>query len=252
MQNKKILIIDENTEYSDYLCHLIRGERGFKVSGILRDSTKAIDTIISKNPDIVIMDFSLSGLDGMGLLEKIDAAVANETISEKPKILIISSMISESLAKAAIDLGADYCLRKPVDEASFLSTIRRLMITYDEKIISRVTLEEKMGKFLQENGVTINLKGYNYLIEAVKILYYIPDYSNKFILKVYPNIALKYKTTPASVEKAMRSAIEILFSKGIIFNSIKEFAIYRQNNNKRMTNSQFCLTLVECLKRCDL
>lgn len=69
-------------------------------------------------------------------------------------------------------------------------------------------LYDRTCAVLREVGVPAHLKGHAYLAEAVMLALQHPDYLRHMMDRLYPAVARKYHTTPASVERAMRHAVE--------------------------------------------
>lgn len=91
---------------------------------------------------------------------------------------------------------------------------------------------------LKEIGVPTNLKGYNYLIEAISLV--IEDFNNLHSITkyLYPCIAKKYYTTSSRVERAIRNAIEVTWTRGNLNNIISIFG-YDHFDNPRPSNAGF-------------
>jgi two-component system response regulator (stage 0 sporulation protein A) len=67
---------------------------------------------------------------------------------------------------------------------------------------------------LRSIGITANLKGYHYIRDAVLIVLDSDDKDFSGITKaVYPTLARKYGTSPANIERNIRSAIRIAYSR---------------------------------------
>ena len=69
-------------------------------------------------------------------------------------------------------------------------------------------LYDRICAVLRELGVPAHLKGHAYLAEAAVLALQHPDYLCHMMNQLYPAVARKYHTTPASVERAMRHAVE--------------------------------------------
>lgn len=84
-----------------------------------------------------------------------------------------------------------------------------------EKSINNVeSVYQKITDIMQNLGFTANVKGYEYLREAIKMCY-----DNKKLVRnitkiIYPTIAKKYDDNFANVERTMRHAIEKAWSRG--------------------------------------
>ena len=75
-------------------------------------------------------------------------------------------------------------------------------------------MNKEIVKILNTLGVPMHLKGYNYLIDAIEICMENPTIS--ITKELYVDISVKYKDTTNSVERAIRHAIEVAFTRGHI------------------------------------
>ena len=88
---------------------------------------------------------------------------------------------------------------------------------------------------IHEVGVPAHIKGYQYLREAIMMVVNDIDVINQITKQLYPDIAVKYKTTPSRVERAIRHAIEVAWRKRTNRCCRKYFRLYCICN-KRKTN----------------
>ncbi|MBR6220842.1 MAG: sporulation initiation factor Spo0A C-terminal domain-containing protein, partial [Clostridia bacterium] len=63
-------------------------------------------------------------------------------------------------------------------------------------------------------GIPAHIKGYQYLREAVRMVMENHDVINRITKELYPGIARKFDTTASKVERAMRHAIEVAWTRG--------------------------------------
>lgn len=109
----------------------------------------------------------------------------------------------------------------------------------NETIKDEKELELLVTKFIRQVGVPLHIKGYEYLRTAIMLV--MIDYSNfDSVTKIlYPAVAKMYKTTPTRVERAIRHAIEISWTKGDLVGIYELFSDSGQLYRKRPTNSEF-------------
>jgi len=92
---------------------------------------------------------------------------------------------------------------------------------------------------IHEIGVPAHIKGYQYLRDAIIMCIQDMDMLNSITKALYPEIAKHYQTTPSRVERAIRHAIEVAWSRGKM-DTIDELFGYTVNNGKgKPTNSEF-------------
>ena len=126
-----------------------------------------------------------------------------------------------------------------VDELKILSAIEEIM---SQKVDSLETL-------LKVLGVPCSSLGYDYIFDAVDILVSEPDAKNQVVSHVYRKIAERHNTTGASVERAIRHAIECAFNNGDLSIFQKYFGSSVNSRTGKPNNSEFlCRCALEVRK----
>ena len=109
-------------------------------------------------------------------------------------------------------------------------------------------LEADVTDIIHEIGVPAHIKGYQYLREAIMMSVKEIDMLNSITKILYPTIAKKYQTTPSRVERAIRHAIEVAWSRGKM-DTIDELFGYTINNGKgKPTNSEFIALIADKIR----
>ena len=110
------------------------------------------------------------------------------------------------------------------------------------------SLEKQVTAVIQSIGVPAHIKGYQYLREAIQMT--IEDReTNSAITKVlYPTIAKKYQTTPSRVERAIRHAIEVTFSRGPVEPKEEMFCYTIGYGKGKPTNSEFIALIADRIR----
>jgi len=92
-------------------------------------------------------------------------------------------------------------------------------------------LEKEVTDMIHEIGVPAHIKGYQYLRDAIVMSVRDPQMISAITKILYPTIAKNFQTTPSRVERAIRHAIEVAWSRGKVENLEKLFGytinIYR-------------------------
>ena len=78
----------------------------------------------------------------------------------------------------------------------------------------RENLESRVTNMLHEIGIPAHIKGYHYLRDAIMMAVNDMDVLNAITKILYPTVAKKYRTTSSRVERAIRHAIEVAWSRG--------------------------------------
>ncbi|MDO4553924.1 MAG: sporulation initiation factor Spo0A C-terminal domain-containing protein [Lachnospiraceae bacterium] len=101
---------------------------------------------------------------------------------------------------------------------------------------------------MRELGIPAHIKGYQYIREGIIMAVKDMNVLNYITKLLYPSIAKKYKTTSSSVERAIRHAIEVAFSRGQI-EVLEEMFGYTVNAGKgKPTNSEFIALIADKLR----
>ena len=101
---------------------------------------------------------------------------------------------------------------------------------------------------LHHLGVPSQIKGYQYLREGILMLYESTHFIGGITKEVYPEIALRYQTTPSRVERAIRHAIEISWNRADLKTMDKMFGNSIDYDRAKPTNSEFMVTLSDALR----
>ena len=111
-----------------------------------------------------------------------------------------------------------------------------------EEILKRVSV------FLTRVGLFPNLKGYAYLVCAVKEVLSDPLIIHAITKRLYPKVAEIFNTTTVSVERNIRNAIEVACNKGKLY--LVANAYYNANFTKyeKPTNGEFIAFLASAVR----
>jgi two-component system, response regulator, stage 0 sporulation protein A len=273
LSNKKIevLIADDNREFGDILCEYLSNQNDIEVVGLARDGLEAVDLILQNAPDIAILDIIMPHLDGLGVLEKIAAS----SLEKKPLFIVLSAVGQDKITQRALALGAEYYIVKPFDMDVLVNRIRQLKDnTYLPSVSTSLSssisshksdyynterrpahisntsrsLEVEVTNIMHEIGVPAHIKGYQYLRDAIMMVVKDLDVINSITKLLYPSIAKDYNTTPSRVERAIRHAIEVAWSRGQV-EAIDALFGYTVNIGKgKPTNSEFIAMIADKLR----
>lgn len=261
MLDKKIQIViaDDNKEFSDILCEYLNNQGDIEIVGMAKDGNEACELIAEKLPDIAILDIIMPHLDGLGVLEK----VRSMSLKKRPLFIILSAVGQDKITQKALALGAEYYIVKPFDMDVLVSRIRQLKDSGHSNIIrsdyametksayrapSQRDLEVEVTNMMHEIGVPAHIKGYQYLRDAIMMVVKDLDIINSITKQLYPSIAREYNTTPSRVERAIRHAIEVAWSRGQM-ETIDALFGYTVNLGKgKPTNSEFIAMVADKLR----
>jgi len=96
----RILIADDHDMVRAGLRALLEAENDFEVCGEARDGREALKESYRLSPDVVILDFSMPGMNGLEVTRRIRKALA------KTEVLVLTAYDSEQLARSLLSAGA--------------------------------------------------------------------------------------------------------------------------------------------------
>ena len=226
---------DASEEFRRLLVETLRGEGDLSVVGETGDGEAAVELCRQRQCDVLVMDMILASLDGVEVLSKVSA------MTPKPKVLVISSFASGSVADLAAAKGADYFMMKPCRTSAVVERVRQMVTGARpaEEDTRGQGLESTVTAIIHEIGVPAHIKGYQYLREAIMITVEDMDVINAVTKVLYPEVAKRFGTTASRVERAIRHAIEVAWDRGDLETLQKFFGYTVSNAKGKPTNSEF-------------
>ncbi len=109
-------------------------------------------------------------------------------------------------------------------------------------------LEKDVTEMIHELGVPAHIKGYQYLREAIMMSVEDMDMLNSITKILYPSIAKKFDTTPSRVERAIRHAIEVAWSRGKMETLDALFGYTINTGKGKPTNSEFIALIADKIR----
>lgn len=252
MPDLNVAIAEDNPQMMNLLNNILEQEEGFCVVGKAENGEDAYSMIMETCPDVVLMDVIMPKMDGISVMEK----VKKENVGKKiPSFIMVTAAGSDHVAADAFQLGASYFIMKPFNREIVMDKIRRVccgqvrLSNYaemkkvqpyaDKAEYIQQNLENDVTQLLHEIGIPAHIKGYQYLRDAISISVEEEDMLVSVTKVLYPTIAKRHNTTPSRVERAIRHAIEVAWSRGRL-DTINELFGYTINNGKgKPTNSEF-------------
>lgn len=116
-----------------------------------------------------------------------------------------------------------------------------------QELVSR-DLEQDVTNMIHEIGVPAHIKGYQYLREAIMMSVEDPGMISSITKILYPTIAKKFQTTPSRVERAIRHAIEVAWSRGRMETLDALFGYTIDTGKGKPTNSEFIALIADRIR----
>ena len=109
------------------------------------------------------------------------------------------------------------------------------------------TLDERITNLFLTLGIPAHIKGYQYLRQAVRMVMEDHDVINRITKELYPGIARKFDTSASKVERAMRHAIEVAWTRGRLdaVNQMYGYRVFARED--KPTNGEFIAMVADKL-----
>lgn len=153
--------------------------------------------LLGQKPDVLVLDLSLPGTDGLTFLE-------NAAHLRPPVILALCTQITPYLGQALSGLGVGYAIRKPCTLPAVTGRISDMLrklddpLPYDPQLVIR--------DILMKLSLPLPSDGFQQL--RIGIPLFAQDKSQRLSKELYPAIAELYGCSAAAVEHSIRESIE--------------------------------------------
>ncbi len=128
MMNQTVLIIEDN-EQNLYLMRFLLEKNGFIVADAM-DGPKGIHVASTLQPDLILLDIQLPGMDGYAVAKEL----RNHAALKSTPIIAVTSYAMVGDRDKAIASGATDYIEKPINPFTFVEQIRRHLTTTGEAL----------------------------------------------------------------------------------------------------------------------
>ena len=254
-----VAIADDNEKMVEVLGQIIEEDKDLELVGKAHNGEEICNIIREKEPDVVVLDIIMPKMDGLAVMEKF---ANDKSLKKIPSFIVVSAVGQERITENAFNLGADYYILKPFDNQMLLNRIKHVRRAGERRIrqIGRQpertednpvpvrNLETDVTNIIHEIGVPAHIKGYQYLRDAIILSVNDMEMLNSITKILYPTIAKKHQTTASRVERAIRHAIEVAWSRGKM-DTIDELFGYTVSTGKgKPTNSEFIALIADKIR----
>ena len=237
MNSIKILLCDGNANFIEE-CRNFFDSKKIDYAICPKDGEALLRKIGEYHPDLVITEVFLPKMDAITVKEKADK------LQDHPKLFFATSPFdNDDTVRQIMKAGFNYYYVKPFSvEIAYDRAVSMLKVN-DKRPNNE--LEERVTAILHEMGVPAHIKGYQYLRDSIMMSVNDMEMLNSITKLLYPTIAKMHQTTPSRVERAIRHAIEVAWSRGKM-DTIDELFGYTVNGGKgKPTNSEFIALIAD-------
>lgn len=230
MSDMRIMLVDDNGDLRRGMRDYLARQEGMKVVAECPSGAEALEALGKVRVDVMVLDLIM------------------------PQIIVVSALGRDDFIMRAVQLGARFYMVKPFDMASLAARIREScgqgvvpLGTALNANARSLSIDEKLASLFLTIGIPAHIKGYQFLRTAVKMVVDNPDMINRITKELYPSIGKCYNTSASKVERAIRHAIEVAWSRGRIDTLNKAFGCRVATKEDKPTNGEFIAMLADKL-----
>lgn len=245
MEKVKLMVVDDNREFCMLVREYAKMVDEVEFCGAAFDGISALGLIRERNPDIILLDSIMPQLDGIGVMQHL----RNVEKKIRPKVVAVTISPTNAYISEMYNLGADYIISKNTDINDIVN--RCLMIvraSQKKEEVSYQDTEEVITSALCAIGIPASLKGYSILRVSIDMTMKNPDIIHSVTKKLYPEVAMRFNTTPNRAERNIRNAIEISWTRGNKQALTQIFGTSLDFSKPKPTNSEFIAMLADKLR----
>jgi len=247
----KVVLADDNAAMLETLQTAVASVKDVSVVGKATNGVDALELVRQHQPEVLTLDLVMPVMDGISVLRTLRTLPVSQ-----PEVIVISALASEDVVREVMSLGASYYMVKPVDVDCLRRRLNELTHASTELVPKTFrardmgalrSLDEEITSIFLTIGIPAHIKGYHFLREGVKMVMAQPELINSITKELYPGIADRFNTSASKVERAIRHAIEVAWTRGRIekINQIFGYNIYSKND--KPTNGEFIALMADKL-----
>ena len=247
MEKINILMIDDNISLIEMVKEYFSKNENINIVLEAHDGLEGMQIIEEKldNFDLIILDLIMPNKDGIYVLEQMKKKGINK------KVIVATSYNAAEVIREVSEFGVNYYILKPFE----LSDLEKRIYDITNKQIEEKNIDfynsniqVSITKMLHELGIPSHIKGYQYIREAVNIIFKNPSFIGGITKELYPELAKKFNTTVSRVERAIRHAIEVSWNRGNLDFMEELFGYSVDIDKAKPTNSEFIVTIADKLR----
>lgn len=246
MEKIKVLMIDDNANLVEMVNDYFEDNQRIDIVGSAYNGDEGLKIIKEGKLeyDLIVLDLIMPKKDGIAVLRDLKENNINRNI------IVATSYNAPDTIRKVSEYGVTYYILKPFDLPDLEDKILDTFTTSSKKSINILSnnLQISISKMLHELGMPSHIKGYQYIREAISMVYDNPDILGGITKELYPELATKFDTTVSRVERAIRHAIEVSWNRGD-WDLMEEIFGHSVDIDKaKPTNSEFIVTVADKLR----
>ena len=250
MSSIRIAIAEDNDELRSCMTQYFQKQQDITLTGEASNGLDILKILQEKQADVLLLDMIMPTLDGFGVLTHLQRMPPEK----RPRVIAVTALGRDDFIRRAVELGVVYYMIKPVELPALLERIRDVAqnqppLQADGRFLSAPgqSLEDRISNLFLAMGIPAHIKGYQYLREAIKLVIETPAMIGGITKELYPAIARRFGTSSSKVERAIRHAIEVAWSRGRVDTLNKAFGCEVAQPDEKPTNGEFIALIADKL-----
>ncbi len=116
----RIVVADDHPIFRDGLCRLLALEEDFEVVAQAQDGRQVLDVLQQHEPDILLLDLKMPGLDGLATLQRLQIA------KNKTRVIVLTASDDKNEFVQAMKLGTSGIVLKQTATELLIKSIRKV------------------------------------------------------------------------------------------------------------------------------
>lgn len=242
----RVLMIDDNTKLIEAVKEAFKVSNEMEIVLEANDGLEGFELIREKADeyDVILLDLIMPKKDGIYVLEKMKEHNINK------KVIVETSYNASEVIREVAEFGVNYFVLKPFEIADLKKKILDLFKVKDDVSIDfyHSKLNVSISKILHNLGIPSHIKGYQFLRDAISMVFEDPKIIGGITKELYPELASKFDTTVSRVERAIRHAVEVSWNRGDLDLMENIFGHSVDIDKAKPTNSEFIVTIADKLR----
>lgn len=239
----QVMIAHPLVEEQQRIASLLKREGIFRVRHMTHDGLECLREAVSIQPELLILNMVLDKVDGLEVLRRLKEFPLPHT-----KCLVLTDY-NGYLREQALLSGADYCLLTPCADGVLIERLRMLVLppthSHSDEAIDAATIS-----VLRVIGASDHLKGYAYVLNALRILVRDPDLirQRRVTRDLYAVIAENFNVPRMHIERTMRTLTCRLFERGDL-EHLSQYFSASDIQQAKITNSDFLTAVLRFVNK---
>jgi DNA-binding NarL/FixJ family response regulator len=116
----RIVVADDHPIFRDGLCKLLALEEDFEVVAQAQDGRQVLDVLQQYEPDILLLDLKMPGLDGLSTLQRL------QVVKNKTRVIVLTASDDKNEFVQAMKLGTSGIVLKQTATELLIKSIRKV------------------------------------------------------------------------------------------------------------------------------